>query len=159
VPTTAAMTPPGGVRIMPAPEPVAASPVDKTDELDVMVGTDEDSVDRLLDPGTRTLLQQRQATRAATHHELTMNILRSQDKQRVDYAKRHHGPDPGDVMPPNSYVLMWVPPQNKLAKVAACEGPYLLVKYIAGSQALIEDSKGQRWPVAVSRLAPYRPQP
>jgi thymidylate kinase/transposase InsO family protein len=117
----------------------------------------EDSLDHMLDEGTRLLMRQRQESRDATHANLESNILRSQAKQKMDYAKRHHGPAPEEVMPPDSFVLMWVPPHNKLSKVASCEGPYRLVEYRAGSQALIEDSKGQRWPVAISRLAPYRP--
>jgi hypothetical protein len=115
----------------------------------------QDDLAQLLDPGTRVLLKQRQVHREATYKELRDNVLRSQAKQRVDYAKRHHGPAPEEVMPPNSLVLMWVPPQNKLSKVAACEGPYRLVEYTTGSQAIIEDAKGQRWSVAISRLAPY----
>jgi hypothetical protein len=110
----------------------------------------------MLDPGTRLLLKQRQAHRQATHRQLESNILRSQVKQKADYAKRHHGPAPEDVMPPGSLVLMWVPPKSKLHKVSAVEGPYRVVEYVTNAQAIVEDAKGQKWPVAVSRLAPYR---
>jgi thymidylate kinase len=117
---------------------------------------DLDSLDRMLDPGTTLLLKQRQAHRQATHRQLESNILRSQVKQKADYAKRHHGPAPEDVMPPGSLVLMWVPPKSKLHKVSAVEGPYRVVEYVTNAQAIVEDAKGQKWPVAVSRLAPYR---
>lgn len=147
----------GAPRALAAAFPAASDSTDLQRQPTALHLGGQDSLDLLLDEGTRLLLHTRQATRDATHAHLKDNVIRSQEKQKVDYAKRHHGPAPQDVMPPGSFVLMWVPPQNKLSKVASCEGPYRLVEYISGSQALIEDSNGQRWLVAVSRLAPYRP--
>jgi uncharacterized cysteine cluster protein YcgN (CxxCxxCC family) len=102
-------------------------------------------------------MKQRRKSREATYQQVESNILRSQAKQKVDYAKRHHGPAPEEVMPRNSLVYMWMPPKNKMKKVSSVEGPYRLVEYTNGSQAIVEDAKGQRWTVAVSRLAPYLP--
>ena len=35
-------------------------------------------------------------------------------------------------MPPDSLVLVFCPPKNKLSKFSAIEGPYLLVRYLPG---------------------------
>jgi transposase InsO family protein len=135
----------------PPPTPPAAQNAQDKGEED-----SKDEVDRLLDPGTELLLQQRNAQRAADYEGVATNILRSQAKQRVDYAKRLHGPDPKEELPPGSLALMWMPPKNKLQKTSAVEGPYLVVEHTSGSQVVLEDAKGSRWAVAVSRLAPYR---
>lgn len=110
----------------------------------------------LVDPGTQLLLQQREAQRATDYAQVESNILRSQAKQKVDYSKRLHGPDPQEELPPGSLVLMWMPSKTKMHRTSAIEGPYRVVEHTSGSQVTIEDASGVKWSVAVSRLAPYR---
>ena len=124
------------------------------------MATDEEdegeALDQMLDKGTRRLMKQRKAQKAELHQTLENNILRSQTKQKRDFKARHlHVPAPEDAMPPGSLVLMFCPPKNKLSKVSAIEGPYLLVKYLSNSRALLEDAKRKQWACAINRLAPY----
>jgi hypothetical protein len=44
---------------------------------------DLDNIDKMLDPGTRHLMQQRKAHRLTTYQQLEDNIRRSQAKQGV----------------------------------------------------------------------------
>lgn len=117
-----------------------------------------DSIDRMLDPGTRLLMKQRQQHREALHQTINTNILRSQSKQKIDFRKRHHGPAPEDIMPPGSLVLLSCPAKTKLHKTASTEGPYRVVRYLSDSRVLLEEAGGKRWPVAAHRLSPYPQQ-
>jgi hypothetical protein len=129
----------------------AQSPPAATDEEE-----EDDGLDQMLDQGTRRLIKQRNAHKTDLHQTLENNILRSQAKQKRDFKARHlHVPAPEDAMPPGSLVLMFCPPKNKLAKVNAIEGPYLLVKYLSNSRALLEDAQHKQWACAINRLAPF----
>lgn len=112
---------------------------------------DMDSLDDMLDPGTR-LLMQRLQHRKDLHK---VNILKSQYKQKEDFKKRHHGPAPEELMPPGSLVLLWCPAKTKMHKTSSIEGPYRLVKYLDNSRALLEVAQGKTWPAAINRLSPY----
>jgi hypothetical protein len=114
-----------------------------------------DSLDDLLDEGTRHLIEKREAHQESVAQAVESNILRAQAKQKKDYRRRHHGPKPEDLMPEGCLVLLWCPPKTKMHRTSAIEGPYRLVQYISSTQALIEEGQGKRWPVAIKRLSPY----
>jgi hypothetical protein len=81
-------------------------------------------------------------------------ILRSQQKQMADFKCRHLPTSPEDLVPPGSLVLLFVAPKTSLHRTSCIEGPYLLVEYLSNAQAIVEDRDGERWQVAIKRLAP-----
>jgi hypothetical protein len=116
---------------------------------------DLDELDKLLDAGTRRLMKQRSNHQDTVRKTLQDNILKSQAKQKTDFAKRHLGPAVQTAMPEGSLVLLWCPTKSKMSKVSNVEGPYRLIKYLSNSQALVQDATGKTWASAISRLAPY----
>jgi hypothetical protein len=116
---------------------------------------DLDSIDELLDEGTRQLVKEREAQKDKLARTVETNILRSQKKQMADFKRRHLPTSPEDLMPPGSLVLLFVPPKTKLHRTSCIEGPYRLVEYLSNAQALVEERDGKRWQVAIKRLAPF----
>jgi thymidylate kinase len=113
-----------------------------------------------LDAGTQALLKKRKAQQQEVKQDMLSNIQRAQQKQKKDFVQRHHScPDPAQVMPEGSFVLLKAPATSKLHHCKAVEGPYRLVQYVDGNtRAIIQEAGGKRWPVATSRLAPFEEQ-
>jgi hypothetical protein len=83
------------------------------------------------------------------------NIASAQQKQVLDYRKRHKDQlSAAERMPLNSFVSMKVPQASKLD--TGLEGPYKVVSYDQrGTTATIEDAEGRQWTRHVSLIAPY----
>lgn len=114
----------------------------------------------LLDSGTQHLLLQRKKQAPQAHAKAKDNMLRSQEKQKRDFKKRHFNAkgEPKDRIPVGSLCYMAMPSslRSKLHLQVANEGPYR-VKAYSDDQTMVwlEDFYGKTWSVNVGRISEY----